>query len=173
MKIRSRYTATIAIGFFLMILTGAAPGWSGQYGKAPEAIQAALFVKLLSFHQGLGEDISVYVMDAPAFAKNLKELVGEPIGKGKLSIVETGEALPGSTPSALYLGSANQLDAALTYTRAKGVLSITGSPELVPKGVSLGVGVSGGKPQILLNISSSKAEGVDWSHAILKVSTTF
>jgi hypothetical protein len=50
---------------------------------------------------------------------------------------------------------------------------MTGIPDLVPKGISLGIGLSGGKPKILLNLSSSKDEGIDWNHAILKVSTIF
>ena len=52
------------------------------------------------------------------------------------------------------------------------MLSITGNPDLASKDVSLIVGISNGKPKILLNLSSSKGEGIEWNPAILKVAAT-
>jgi len=43
---------------------------------------------------------------------------------------------------------------------------------LTTLGISLGIGLEDGKPKILLNLSASKDEGIDWNPAILKIATT-
>ncbi|QTA89162.1 YfiR family protein [Desulfonema magnum] len=163
--------------FFIAItcLLSVCPAFAADIQKAPEQIQAAIFVKLLSFNEGLnnGGDISIHVIEDPHFAAEMKTIIGEKIGRSKLAIVSESSDLPSEKPSVIYIGDASKLDTVIRYTRANKVLSITGIPELVIRGVSLGVGISGRKPQILLNLSSSKAEDISWNHAILKVSTTF
>ena len=151
--------------------------YAANIAVAPPQIQAALFVKLLSFHNGIngGGDISVHVIGAPDFAAEMTKIIGVKIGQSTLTAINEGEDSDSLTekPSAIYIGDASKLDDVIRYTRANKVLSMTGIPELVSAGITLGIGVSGGKPRVLLNISSSKDEDIDWNHAILKVSTTF
>ena len=45
-------------------------------------------------------------------------------------------------------------------------------PSLSASGVTLGFGVTGGKPKILLNLTSSVDEACDWNPAIMKVAKT-
>ena len=164
-------TALAAITLF--VPTG--ESYAGEIQKAPGQIQAAIFVKVLSFNEGIssGGDISVHVISAPGFAAEMKSVTGEKIGQSSLAVVNESDDLPLNKPSAVYIGDESKLDEILRYTREHKILSITGIPELVAKGVTLGVGISGGKPQILLNLSSSKDEAISWNYAILKVSTTF
>lgn len=49
------------------------------------------------------------------------------------------------------------------------VLSMTGVPEYVDAGVSLGVGVKGDSPEIIINLTSSKEEGSEFSSKVLGV----
>ncbi len=146
-----------------------------KYKAAPLQIQAALFVKLLSFHKGIsrGGDIYIHVIDNTALAAELQQVIGEKIGNATLTAINTGSQLPSGDrkPSAVYVSEDADLAKILDYTSANKVLSITGAPDLVAKGVTLGVGILNQKPHIFLNISSSKKEGVDWNPAILKVST--
>ncbi len=142
-------------------------------GIAPPPLQAALFVKLLSFHQGIGGGVRVHVMEGSDFARELKKVIGVKIGKSSLTEVTEGKHFPAEPPTVLYVGDADLAKEVIRYTREKKVLSITGLPGLIQKGITLGVGISGGKPRILLNISASKEEDIPWDHAILKVSTTF
>ncbi|OQY56913.1 MAG: hypothetical protein B6245_17675 [Desulfobacteraceae bacterium 4572_88] len=160
--------------FLWMVLSGT-ESRAEDYAIAPVQMQAALFMKLLSFHEDIsgGGDISIHIVGAPDFAAEMQAIIGEKIGNAKLAAVSESQELPSQKPSVIYAGDVSKLDAILRYTRENSVLSITGIPKLVLKGVSLGIGVAGGKPKILLNISSSKQEGVNWNHAILKVSTTF
>jgi len=159
--------------FFLFILKKEMP--AEDFGDVPVNIQASLFLKLLVFNKDISEKdkISLYVIGKPDFAAEMKKEIGKKIGKAILSDVTEGENLPLSKPSVIYLGDASKLDSFIRYTRENKLLSITGIPWTVPKGITLGLGVSEGKPRILLNISASKEEGVLWNPAIFKISTTF
>jgi hypothetical protein len=140
-----------------------------DFAKAPPEIQAALCVKLIGFDKTLSGNISICVIGAPEFAAEMKKGIGKDIGNAKLASVSESAGLPSEKPSVLYLGDAAKLDEVIAYSRANKVLSITGIPELVEKGIALGIGVSEGKPKVLLNMTSSKEEGRDWNPAILKI----
>ena len=141
---------------------------------APVNIQAALTLKLLAFHNELAssEKTTVYVINGSEYASVLKKAIGKSIGSSKLSVVTEGSDIPSDKPSVIYFGGGSNLDDILAYTRSNSVLSITGDPSLVTKGVTLGFGVSNDKPKILLNLSSSKLESIDWNPAILKIAIT-
>lgn len=143
----------------------------GEYGAAPVDIQAALFIKLFLFNQDLngGGDLVVHVIDAPEFAAEMEKSVGKQIGKSRFSAVTASAGLPEKRPSVVYLGKPEALEAVTAYTHAQGVLSITGLPELVRRGVTLGVGTREQKPKILFNLSASEKEGMDWNPVIMKI----
>lgn len=149
-------------------------GQAEEILAAPADIQAALTLKLLAFHEKLisSGDINIYVVNGSEYAQVLKKAIGKPIGSSKLSSVNEGDNLPDQKPSVIYIGNTTKLDDILSYCRSNGILSITGNPELISKGVTLGIGVSNEKPKILLNLSSSKLENIDWNPAILKVAIT-
>jgi hypothetical protein len=150
------------------------PGFSEDIGVAPIALQAALFLKLLAFNKNISTSGSatIYVADSPEFAAEMKKAEGKPLGTAKLGKVIEGKGVPSDKPSAIYIGDESALAKLTAYTKANKILSITGNPGLVSKDVSLAVGISGGKPKIMLNLSSSKDEGIDWNPAILKVAAT-
>jgi hypothetical protein len=146
------------------------------YGNVPAQIQAAIFLKLFAFNNDMnkGENISVHVIDAPDFAEEMKKAVGKPIGKSQLTEVNESPDLPSDhKPSVIYIGNPDKFDAVKKYSNENKVLSITGIPELVEKGVTLGLVSFEGKPKILLNIGASESEGVNWNPAMMKISTVF
>lgn len=147
---------------------------SEDISVAPADIQAALTLKLLAFHEKLSSssNITVYVVNGSEYAHILKKAIGKPIGSSTLSSVIEGDDVPGEKPSVIYLGNSSKLDDILSYSRSNDILSITGDPSLISKGVTLGFGVSQEKPKILLNLSSSKLEDINWNPAILKVAIT-
>jgi hypothetical protein len=102
----------------------------------------------------------------------MKKGIGKPIGGGTLTKVDEGAGLPTDKPSIIYSSDPGIVDKITAYTHQNKVLSITGDPGSVQKGITLGVGVAGGKPTVLLNLASSKEEGVDWNAAILKIALT-
>ncbi len=143
--------------------------------KAPEKVQLALFLKLLPFNKNIsgGGEITIYVIGSDSFAKLAKAAIGKSIGKSKIAKVEVVDSVPDDIKkmSVVYLGDESKIKDIIKSTQAKKVLSITGLPSCVSKGVTLGVGIEKKKPRILLNLSSSKEEGIDWNPAILKVAT--
>lgn len=163
----------ISVTLMLIIFGSVYAAYGESYRKIPPKIQAALFLKILAFNNDInkGGDITLYVISSPGFASEMKKSVGKKIGKSKMATISEGAALPSQKPSAIYIGESAKLDEVLSYTRSNQVLSITGFPGLVAKGVTLGLGSAGGRPKILLNVSASKDESINWSPAIYKIST--
>jgi hypothetical protein len=161
-------TAVISASVFVRL------SWSEDIGVAPAPLQAALFLKLLAFDKNIatGGTITIYVVGAPEFAAEMKKTEGKPVGTATLGKVIEGDGVPTEKPSVVYIGADAKLAEFIAYTKGNKILSITGNPALVSKDVSLIVGTSEGKPKIMLNLSSSKDEGIDWNPAILKVAAT-
>ena len=170
---KDRRSFAIASICLFFVLAGASRLLAADIHVAPAKIQAALFLKLFGFNKGLsaGGDISVHVVGSPEFAAALQKAVGESIGRARISSVTQGKSLPSKKPTVVYLGDASKTDEIIEYTRADKILSITGLPDQVPKGITLGVGILGDKPRIILNVSSSKEEGIDWNPALLKIAS--
>ena len=167
---------TYTILFAMIMLLVFVSASFAQVSDAPSSVVAALTIKLAGFAQnvsGTAGDVTVYVLGAPDVAAELQKGVGKPIGKATLSKVESGTDLPATPPSILCVGDASKLDAAISFTQANKVLSVTGLTDLVAKGVTLGIGVGAdNKPKILLNLTSSNEEGISWNPAIMKVAKT-
>ena len=139
--------------------------------KAPPKLQAALILKLLAFYTNLGGDpFTIHVVGAPDVASELKGLIGKPAGKASLNGVTEGGIGAAGSAKVVYVGA--DVPGATAHTQASSVLSVTGEPSFVADGVTLGVGIENGKPKIILNLSSSKAENINWNPAILKVAAT-
>lgn len=158
-------TLIIAIGLSTQ------PTFSEEISTAPVAIQAAIFLKLLEFDKNISGSgaITICVVGSPEFAAAMKKAEGKTVGSATIGKVFEGTGTPTEKPSVIYIGSESVLSQLQTYTKANKILSITGTPDFVAKGVSLAVGISEGKPKIMLNLSASKDEGIDWNPAILKV----
>lgn len=173
-RLQRRMLALVIIATTALV-TWSTPGSAEEIGTAPAKIQAAIVVKLLALEKSIsgGGDVSVFVIGSPEFAAEIRKAVGRPVGKSKLASVEEGDGLPASKPSAVFIGDETKLEEVMAYTRGNQVLSLTGVPDLVPKGVSVGVGVAAGKPKILLNLSASAEEGANWNPTILKISKTY
>ena len=162
--------------FILIVLTLiSSTAIFAQATDAPANVAAAITTKLISFEKnisGTAQDITIYVMGDAAVATEYSKAIGKNIGKATLKKVDSGDGVPTSKPNILFVGKAADVAKALEYSRANKILSVTGIVDYVNKGVTLGVGVEGGKPKILLNLSSSSDEGLDWNPAIIKIAKT-
>ncbi len=161
----------IFFGILIVSALAAPPMHAGEYGIVPMDIQAALFLKLLGLNNDIakGGNITIHVVNSEPFAKAMGRAIGKQIGNSKLAAVNNGSGAPVEKPSVVYIGNTNSLEELLNYTRANKVLSITGIPDMVRRGATLGVGSSGGKPKILLNLASLKREGVEINPALIKI----
>ncbi len=152
----------------LLLLVGAGIFVPVQAQQAPAKLQAALIMKLLPYYTNLGGDpFTIHVIGSPDVAAELLAHKGAKAGKAKLENVTQSDGPPSSGAKVVYVGKG--VKGAINYTQSQKVLSVTGIPDLVAKGVTLGIGIENKKPKILLNLSSSKSEGINWAPTILKV----
>lgn len=155
----------------LLVFFGGLSTPAAAQDQAPAEIQAALFMKLLAYYTNLGsEPFTIHVVGAPDVAKVLKGFVGKNAGKAKLSAVTEGSGPPSGAAQVVYVGK--DAKTLTEYTHSNKILSITGNPKFVNQGVTLGIGLENRKPKILLNLSSTKAEDINWNPQILKVAST-
>jgi hypothetical protein len=68
-------------------------------------------------------------------------------------------------------GNEKNLVAILKVGQDNGISSMTGVPEYVERGVAVGIGERQSKPQILINLESSKREGSEFDASLLRVAT--
>lgn len=61
------------------------------------------------------------------------------------------------------------IEKVIKLTQDKKIISMTGVIELINSGISVGIGVKGEKPLIIINLRSAKLEGVDFSSQLLKL----
>jgi len=133
----------------------------------PGDIAAKLLIKVIGFEKNISkQDIVIYVQGAPDVAKEFQKLIGQ---AGIIKVV-SGPSLPASKPTIYFVNNAGHLAEALKYTRENKVLSVSNYPSFVPTGVTLGLGVGqDNKAKILLNVTASEQEGLNWEPAIMKV----
>ena len=81
------------------------------------------------------------------------------------------EALLDMDLNAVYITPlrAIALEGIMNYTRKSGTLSLTGIPEYVENGLTLGFGSRGGKAVIIINLKASRLETVHFSSSLLKL----
>ena len=147
-----------------------------QTAETPADIVAPLLVKLAGFEKnisGSGKDLSIYIMGSPSMYEEMGDKIGSKIGNSTIANVMSGADLPIIQPAILYLGNPAKAEEAIKYTQSKMILSVTGIPDLVSQGITLGIGNNeGDKPSVLLNMTSSKEEKLVWNPAILKIAKT-
>lgn len=75
--------------------------------------------------------------------------------------------------SVLYVAPGNSRNIAELVKVSQGLnlTSTTGVPDYVRKGIAVGIGLVQDKPQILINLSSAKAEGSDFDASLLRLAT--
>jgi hypothetical protein len=54
-------------------------------------------------------------------------------------------------------------------TKKRKILSLTGLPEYVEEGVAIGIGIDGDKAEVIMNLTSTREEGADFSSKILNL----
>lgn len=75
--------------------------------------------------------------------------------------------------SVLYVapGNARNLAGISKVSQARGVTTTTGVPDYVKRGVSVGIGVADERPQILINLPSTRSEGSEFDASLLRIAT--
>lgn len=176
-----------------LLLAGAvAPLWAGAL---PPAVQTLLLVKLLAYDQKLAartpKAVTVVVLyrdgdkESEAARREMvsaleavaakDQVAGLPLRVGAAAYKNgpTLEAqLTAAEASAVYLAAGLEGDLAtiLAVTRKRAVISVCATEEGVKQGVSVGLLLGAeGKPSLLINLPSSRAEGAKLDAALLRI----
>ena len=182
-----------ALAGVLLGLCGQARGQSDMAVAADR--QVPLLLKILTYDRQLevkaGSELVIGIVSSPTSLASAKargdvetvlhSYLGKTVKKLPLQYYwqdyTTPEKLVGwikaKKISVLYLspGVEKSLTAILNVSRENHVTSITGVPDYVEKGVSVGIGERQAKPQILINLTSSKAEGSEFDASLLRIAT--
>lgn len=146
----------------------------------PEKLQVALFIKILSYDRKIKSDIKIGILDGSNksdIQNSFQAVQGQKISGYSFSVstisVSEISSMKSKNIDVLYITSDNKsnLSNILKASKNSQVLTITGVPDYVNEGVSVGIGIKNGKPDILVNLSSSKAESHELSSQLLKLCT--
>jgi hypothetical protein len=161
--------------------------------SVPEELQVSIFLKILTYDRSLGERvkdtirIGVLYFPEDAQSKKNKEAILESL---KLNKDKTINGIPfnfmefefGSDKrleemcqekriNVFYVTSngSDIIKRISSITQAKKILTITGRVDYVNHGISVGLTVKEEKPQVVINLPSTKAEGSDFSANLLRL----
>ena len=147
----------LTAGFCFIVMTSA----NVFAQDIPANLQAALFKKIFSFDKTLSAKGNI---DVAVIGDGADIMVSAFKGIGVNA--KTENQVPGGV-SVVYLMSGG---ISKIQTTAKGILFISGSQAYVEGGkVSIGLGIEGGKPKIIVNMGKLKAEGQELSADLLKI----
>jgi hypothetical protein len=165
------------------------PAWSEEM-DVPLDVQLPLLLKVMTYDQrgatrGAGFYIAIaYSSSNPTSAK-VKEMVLPTVSKLRLATIdnksvnwtfvdlakggELDKMLKAEPVTALYVtpGLKGQIPDVVRTCQEAQVSTVTGVSAYVAEGISVGIGQEEGKPKIVVNLPSSKAEGSSFSSSLL------
>lgn len=162
---------------------------------APAEVQIPLLYKILTFDRKLGDrapgnDIVIAIVFQTGYRGSLvardqvvdalkqmgdSTISGHPVNwvAVELNDVESLRlALIRHRVDVIYVTPLRgvELDPIKRVARAARMTTFTGVPRYVERGLALGVGIARERPQIIVNLGASRAEGSDFTSQLLRVS---
>lgn len=176
----------------VLLLLMAAAG-RAQEMAVPVQTQLPLFLKILTFDRNLraraGHEIVIGVVYQNKFraslnakdelmravsASQIKNIEGIPVYFVPIDVSVEADLIGDIVENhvdVLYVTPVRALgmETFTAVSRERGIVTLTGVLDYVASGLSVGVEVKGGKPHIVINLRSAKAEGADFSSQLLKL----
>ncbi|MEX2206519.1 MAG: YfiR family protein [Myxococcota bacterium] len=174
-RLVARGFAALCAGSAVLGLTLASAAQSVDVDLASKII-----VKIMLLDQDLqkktGGKLQIGVIGSPQAVEAFTKLKGSAIDKDatvSISEVIAYESMPpAAKPTLIFVGEGADPAAVTQYTRGNQILSVTNVASFVERGVTLGIELENNKPKVLLNLTSSESEGLNWDPKILKISRT-
>jgi len=156
-------------------------------------VQITMFDKILqydrAFHDRVGEEVVIGIVFQERFRASLRAkqtlrdavtnddvttVNGVPVRFVDVELADDGlfeDTLSQDEFDLLYVMPlrARALEELLVVSRAHHIATLTAVPEYVARGIGIGLGVRGGKPEIIVNQAACEAEGVDLSSQLLRL----
>ena len=177
----------LAAAFIVLLATTGAGALEAPEVLLPAALQASLFARILGFDRALDVPASRVVVigilrqrqyrpSVDAADELLAAVAALPEGDLVLRpiLVEPGpeklETLLDRQPlAALYVTPlrALEVETVAALARERRIRTLTGVPAYLERGLSTGLGLVDGRPEILVNLDAARAEGADYSSQLL------
>ena len=175
------------------LLVGRCLIFAAQEIPVPVDLQYQLFLKILDFDRNLkarvGEEIVFGIAYQKTFRESadtkdelvkailrssLKEINSLPIRYVLVELKgenDLADALAKEKINILYVTPLRAFDikAFANVCQAKQIMTLTGVPSYMDLGISIGFEVKGQSPEIVINLQSAKAEGMDFSSRLLQL----
>lgn len=170
----------VAIG----ILVGVVPSWAQVQAK----LQAAIFVKLLNYDASMVKkpqpQIKFHIIldsktssQKDALKSSFSVIASQKVANKKVVVTATpvsslSGAITAESAHIFYLpdGSTNTtLNTVLQSAIGHKIPVLAGNAELAQNGAGVGITIANGKPQIIVNLKQSKAQGMNLSSQLLKL----
>jgi hypothetical protein len=187
----SRGARRLRLGFLLGVLLLPLPSVA-QPMPLPGERQVPLLLKVLTydrhFEARAGQEVMVgivYTGDpesraaAEDVATTFLKFKGKTVKKVPVNYVmveytraaDVEKLVKAKGVNVLYItpGNSKNLEEISRISQANGVTTATGVPEYVKKGISVGIGVTQDKPQIHINLTSSRSEGSEFDASLLQI----
>jgi hypothetical protein len=173
----------------------AAPAFAAEETDVSPDVQVPIIMRILAYDRNLesraGAEVTVGIVYAPADPQSVKEAnavsdafyryAGKTVKRLPIRYVlleyTTPENLERSVATrgidVLYVapGNAQNLAGITRVSQARSITTTTGVPDYVRRGISVGVGRSQERAQILINLTSSRAEGCEFDASLLRIAT--
>ncbi len=180
----------------LLAAAAALAGPAGAQGMAVEAgLQIPILMKVLAYDRQFdvraAGTLTIGILYAPSDSASSKAtgqisdtlygFAGKTVRKVPIkyfqveytSAAELEAFVKAKGINAFYVapGLDKALPAILKLAQARGITTLTGVPDYVKRGVSVGVGMGADKPQIIINLASAKSEGSEFDANLLRIAT--
>jgi hypothetical protein len=186
----SRSRASLLIGALTLFASfvGAA-----NESVIPAELQVQLFLKVLSFDRNLGAEtadgLTIAVLVQRRYRPSLDSATDFLGAVGAIdedaftgarvravalefeSIEELEEGLLSIQPDCVFVPPLRALDLTrlAEIARREGIRTLTGVPQYLDRGLSVGLAVRDDRPEIRIHLSAARAEGADYSSQLLSV----
>lgn len=182
--------AVVAIGL------GCAPAVArAQTAPVPVDLQVTLILKVLTYDlqlvQKAKSELTVGILYSAAdpasvqakddVQKIFQQFADKTIRKLPIRYVVIENTTPAELQSrilanrvnVLYLtpGNGANLGQILQLSQSRGIVTTTGVPDYVQRGVAVGISLRQDKPQILINLASARSEGSEFDASLLRIAT--
>lgn len=171
---------------------GLSPAHVAEDMEVPVDLQLNIFAKVLRFDRSLSDRPSEELVLGVLYQSRVrdsdlaKDQIVDLVRKAGLTVqdrpvkvvpltaetpADLDKALEDSGIEVLYVGPLRAFNASrfAEVTRAHSVLTLTGVPQFVEDGLSIGVGLVADRPEIIINVDAARLEGADLQARLLQL----
>jgi len=196
LELRRVWAAALAGTLALGLLPLPVPVRAAEAMPFPADVQITLLLKILtydrSFQYKAKSGVTIGVLFVPTDPESVKakdaivktlQLVADrtiknqPIRHVTLEYknpAELEKSVRSNRVNVFYIapGNSDSLSAVMKLSKTYGITTATGVPEYVQRGVAIGIGIRADKkPEILINLPSSRSEGSEFDASLLRIAT--